>query len=165
MAVLNISSEQQIRDTQMGIGNSVLVRKVRLEDLNIRDSLSMFKEEEVQTLTTDARVASYNLLVKGGANLTEGTPYIADQALYDDLLKRSSGREERADNAQFIGVTDSQYSVFFSGAGFCLIDGSGITRADEGQNVVLISEKVAAINGWHVGDRIALATTKNYGLS
>lgn len=165
MAVLNITSGQQIRDTQMGIGNSILVRKVRLEDPNVRDSLSMFREEEVRTLTTDARVASYNLLVKGGGNLTEGTPYIADQALYDDLLKRSPDREERADNAQFIGVTDSRYSVFFSGAGFCLTDGSGITRSDEGQNVVLVSEKVAGINGWCVGDRIALSTTKNYGLS
>lgn len=165
MAVLNITSGQQIRDTQMGIGNSVLVRKVRLEDPNVRDSLSMFREEEIRTLTTDARVASYNLLVKGGGNLTEGTPYIADQALYDDLLKRSPDREERADNAQFIGVTDSRYSVFFSGAGFCLTDGSGITRSDEGQNVVLVSEKVAGINGWRVGDRIALSTTKNYGLS
>lgn len=165
MAVLNITSGQQIRDTQMGIGNSVLVRKVRLEDPNVRDSLSMFREEEVQTLTADARVASYNLLVKGGGNLTEGTPYIADQALYDDLLRRAPDTVARSDNAQFIGVTDSRYSVFFSGAGFCLTDGNGITRSDEGQNVVLVSEKVAGINGWRVGDRIALATTKNYGMS
>lgn len=162
VAVLNITSETQIKDTQIGIGNSVYVRKVRLDDPNIRNSLSMFKEEEVTVLTTDSRVQSYNILVKGGGNLTDGEPYIANQALYDDLVERAPETVERLDNAQFIGVTDSRFSVFFSGAGFRLTDGKPISREDADEKVILISKAVAEINGWKVGDEIGLATEKGY---
>ena len=72
--------------------------------------------------------------------------------------------ESQLDNAQFIGVTDSQYSPFFSGVGFRLIEGRGITKKDEGANVILISQKLADLNQWNIGDKVELDIAKKYGV-
>lgn len=162
MVFLNLASQTQIEDTQTGIGNSVFIRKVRLEDKEKRNSLSRFKEGEIETLTEDDRVISYNRLVWQPGNIVSGEPYIKDKQAYDDLSERVGKNLALYDNATFVGVTDSRYSLFFSGVGFCLKDGTSISKADEGKNVVLISDNLAEINEWKVGDKIRIAKTKNY---
>lgn len=161
--LMNISSGTQIEDTQRGIGNAVLVRKVRLNDKIHRPSLSRFREEEVDILTSDDRVESYNIFVMNGANMIDGEPYVADKKQYEDTLSKFPYLKEQMDNARFVGVTDSQRSIFFSGVGFRIVQGRGISQQDAGEKVVLVSETLAKINNWKIGERIKLNLVKNMG--
>lgn len=162
---MHVASERQIEDTQSAIGNAVLVRKVRKDTPNERVSLSLFTQDEVDCLVNDERVDSYNLITKNFGNIIDATPYVKDENKYKDLLEKAPYMKTELDNAQFIGVTDSQYSLFFSGVGFRLVKGRGITKSDETKDVILVSRELADLNTWDVGEEVELDTAKKNGRS
>ena len=87
MVLLNISSGQQLKDTQKAIGNAVYVRKLRTVDLGKRNNLAPLNTREIQELTSDERVESYNILVYAEGSLVSGTPYYRDQERYQEYLE------------------------------------------------------------------------------
>lgn len=165
VTIMHVASERQIEDTQSAIGNAVLVRKVRKDTPNERVSLSLFTQDEVDCLVNDERVDSYNLITKNFGNIIDATPYVKDENKYKDLLEKAPYMKTELDNAQFIGVTDSQYSLFFSGVGFRLVKGRGITKSDETKNVILVSRELADLNTWDVGEEVELDIAKKNGRS
>lgn len=165
VTIMHVASERQIEDTQSAIGNAVLVRKVRKDTPNERVSLSLFTQDEVDCLVNDERVDSYNLITKNFGNIIDATPYVKDENKYKDLLEKAPYMKTELDNAQFIGVTDSQYSLFFSGVGFRLVKGRGITKSDETKDVILVSRELADLNTWDVGEEVELDTAKKNGRS
>lgn len=166
MTVLNVASGQQLKDTQKAIGNAVYVRKLRTVDLGKRNNLAPFNTYEIQDLTSDERVESYNILINAEGSLVSGTPYYRDQERYQEYLEMLKERSVDADlqeNCTFVGVDNSRFSVFFAGTGLRLTEGEGITEEDAGENVALVSETLAKQNGWKTGDSIDLRTDRNSG--
>lgn len=164
MVVMNLSSGRFIKDTQKAIGNSVYIRKVRDEGNGRQNNLGIFSEREINTLVQDQEVDSYNVLVKQYGNIVDGEVYIKEKERYEKNRKLYSDILEDMDNCTFIGVSNSRYAPFFAGAGFRLKEGSAITEEDAGEPVALISETLAVLNGWKVGDVVKLGTTKSQGL-
>lgn len=166
MVIANIASSMQIEDTQEAIGNSVYISKARVDDIYSMDNVGRFSDLEIETLTEDERVDSYNVLIKQYGNL-RGIDPVMDKEKYEDslqILEEIHFDTTKLDNCTFIGVTDSQRAVFFAGSGFRLIAGSPLTQVDEKDKSVLISSDLAKLNGLKVGDEIQLATTKWYNM-
>jgi hypothetical protein len=166
MVLLNISSGQQLKDTQKAIGNAVYVRKLRTVDLGKRNNLAPLNTREIQELTSDERVESYNILVYAEGSLVSGTPYYRDWERYQEYLEMLAERSVDAslqENCTFVGVDNSRFSVFFAGTGLRLTEGDGITEEDAGEKVALVSEALARQNGWKPGDTIDLRTDRDSG--
>ena len=164
MVVMNLSSGRFIEDTQKAIGNAVYIRKVRDEGYGRRNNLGIFSDAEIEMLTQDKDVDFYNVLVRQYGNVVDGEVYIKEKERYKKKQELHPDIFEDSDNCTFIGVSNSRYAPFFAGAGFRLKEGTGITEEDEGEPVALVSETLAALNGWKVGDTVKLGTTKCLGM-
>lgn len=115
MTVLNVSSGQQLKDTQKAIGNAVYVRKLRTVDLGKRNNLDPLSTREIQELTSDERVESYNILINAEGSLVSGTPYYRDQERYQQYLEMLAERSVDAslqENCTFVGVDNSRFLFF-----------------------------------------------------
>lgn len=155
LAILSISSNDQIHKMKKMLGNAILVRKEAI-DLDLVESA--FNENEIALLVQNSMVDSYNLFSYGEGQLKEISPYVSSEEKYQDYINfvKSKGINT-SNNAYLWGVTNSEKSTFFLGAGYNLILGNGITKDDSQKKVAIISRKLAEKNNITVGDSIIIS--------
>lgn len=66
---------------------------------------------------------------------------------------------EYHENCHMIGVQDSAHSPYFLNRGYKMIKGESLTKTDQGEKVVLVSDKLAEINNLKPGSKIVINTS------
>ena len=160
IAIAAISSERQVENMTHSIGNSIMVEKTGSNDL-FRNLKAGFTFDEIQVLSNDAFVLSHNAFVYGEGTMTSIEPIIKDKARYLNYKEKLLDLGIELDNAAFIGVTDSNRSSFFAGAGYYMVQGNTIDKGDIGKPVALISKQLAQHNDITIGDIVILSGAKD----
>lgn len=155
--ILSMASQKQIENMQQNIRNAVLVKKEVLEPY-LQHVRPRFDEQEIAVLTESDFVKSYNVFSMGYGQLKNIDAYVDDEVEFEKYREflESYGHDTLDDSILF-GITDSDTSALFVGAGYRILEGTGFGEENGQDKVALISSRLAQKNGLKVGDVIEVS--------
>ena len=155
-----LSMSAQVDLLQKSLGCAVTLRS-NVWDISMPGSLKYYsiREDDAQAFLDSPYVESYNKVGFIGSVAYEGglIPYIRDtnRSLYE--LQMSDGLYTGyAGDCLMIPVTQSEKFEAFTAYGFSLIEGRHFTAEDT--DAVIISKKLAEVNGLKIGDQMSFAS-------
>jgi putative ABC transport system permease protein len=153
VAILNASSDQQLRELDEYVGSAVTAQKINLTERQP----NRFRADELEALLDSPLARGYNAMGADAGSLVGLTPYIADRERYDRAAAKDGGY---LDDCFLVGVTDSRAFSLFSGAGYRLRQGRHITAGQRDEHVALVSGVLAKANSLRLGDRIEVTASE-----
>ena len=155
-----LSMSAQVDLLQKSLGCAVTLRS-NVWDISLPGELKYcsIREEDAQAFIDSAYVESYYKVGFVGYAAFEGNliPYVRDanRSLYE--LQMSDGKYiGYPGDCLMIPVTQSEKFEAFTALGFSLVEGRHFTAEDT--DAVIISKKLAEINGLKVGDQMSFAS-------
>ena len=155
-----LSMSAQVDLLEKSLGCAVTLRS-NVWDISMPGSLKYYsiREEDAQAFIDSPYVESYNKLGFVGGVAFEGNllPYVRDanRSLYE--LQMSDGLYiGYTGDCLMIPVTQSERFEAFTAYGFSLVEGRHFTAEDT--DTVIISKKLAELNGLKVGDQMSFAS-------
>ena len=155
-----LSASAQVDLLQKSLGSAVTLR-TNVWDMSLPGSVKYcsIRAEDAQAFIDSPYVESYNKVGLVGYAAFEGNlvPYIRDanRSLYE--LQMSDGLYiGYPGDCLMIPVTQSEKYEAFTALGFSLVEGRHFTAEDT--DAVIISKKLAEINGLKVGDQMTFAS-------
>ena len=143
----SISSKEQVKKLNNSVANAVTIFKALLGELQAYDN---FSEDEINTIANDYAVENVNIMSIDTADFVNIEPII-EEGTHEFW---ESYQMTMPAGCTLFGVTETESSVMFAGAGLVLTKGIGITKEEDMKKVALISEELARKNNLTLGSKI-----------